>query len=457
MGAPAFALAASLWAAPALAAPLAFVGAVLIDGTGQPPVPASTVVLDAGRIVAAGPSSVVVVPPDAERIDARGQWLLPGLIDAHVHFFQSGGAFARPDILDLRAQRTYADEVAAVRAALQQTLARTLASGITSVVDMGGPFWTFDVRALAESSPAAPRVAVAGPLLTPRLPPALTVDDPPMIAVTNVEEARAALAPILARRPDLVKIWLIEAGTDPTPTLRWVAAVIENAHASGVRVAVHATELRLARAVIDLGADILVHSVDDTIADALFFFGLRARGVVYTPTLAVTQNYRRVLGLSFTPTAAEVRLGDSAAIQSIRALAQVPPSQRPVGVRPAAVPNLDSDMAANLRRARDAGVLVAAGSDTGNIGTLHGPGLHRELELMVVAGMTPMQVLVAATKGSAAVLGRTDVGTVEAGKLADLILLDADPLVDIRNTTRVRTVVRGGVLHDPSAILAGLR
>ena len=450
-------LALFVWAVPALAAPVAYVGATLIDGTGDAPVAEATVIVDGGRIVAAGPSSSTPVPADAERLDVRGKWLLPGLIDAHIHFFQSGGAFARPDILDLRALRPYPDEVAAVRAALPQTLARTLASGITSVVDAGGPFWTFDVRDLAETLAVAPRVAVAGPLLTPRFPPQLATDDPPMIQIAAVEQALVEARRVLARKPDLLKIWFIEASTDMVAEQRWIAAVMQEAHAVGVRVAVHATDLRLARAAVDLGADILVHSVDDAVADAQFFFGLRARGVVYTPTLAVTQNYSRALGLSFVPSAAESRLGDSAAIQSIRALAQMPPSQRPAGVRPAAAAPLNANMVVNLRRAREAGVVIAAGSDAGNIGTLHGPGLHREMELMVVAGMTPMQVLVAATKGSAVVLGRSDVGTVEAGKLADLLLLDADPLVDIRNTSRIFAVVRGGTRHDPNVILQSLR
>ena len=456
--APAVLLALFLCAAlPAGAAPIALLGATLIDGTGSPPLADAVVLIDGDRIVAAGPAGTTPVPMDAQRIDLQGKWLLPGLIDSHMHFFQSGGAFARPDILDLRALRPYDQEVAAVRAALPDTLARTLASGITGVVDVGGPYWTFDVRELAETLPFAPRVAVAGPLLTPYFPPPLTVEDPPMIEVATAEQARAEVRRLLPQRPDLIKIWFVRAGLNIASELTWMRAAIDEAHAAGVRVAVHATDLRLARAVVELGADILVHGVDNEVADAQFFFAMRAAGVLYTPTLAVVENYGRTLGLSFQPTPMELRTGDPRAIQSLLALAQLPASQRPRGLAPGPAPRLDPDSAANLRRARDAGVLITAGSDAGNIGTLHGPGLHREMELMVAAGMSPMEVLVAATKGSARLMGRTAVGTVERGKLADLLVLDADPLADIRNTTQIHAVMRGGTMHHPASILQSLR
>ena len=446
-------LAVLLGVTPSLAAPLALVGGTLIDGTGAPPVADATVVIDGDRIVAAGPGGSIAIPADAERFDARGKWVLPGFIDAHVHFFQSGGLYARPDILDLRTLRSYGEEIAAVRAAIPATLARTLAAGITGVVDFGGPLWTFDVRALAETLPYAPRVAASGPLLATRFPPALAADDPPMIEVHTPVEGRAVVRSLLPRHPDLIKIWFIQARPNIEPQMEWVRAVIAEAHEAGIAVAVHATELHVARAVVEAGADVLVHGVDDAVADAAFQFQLKAQGVVYTPTFAVNENYSRVLGLSFRPTALETRLGDPTQVRSLLSLAELQAAGRLRGVRPTPVPPLDPESAANVRRLQALGVVIAAGSDAGNIGTLPGAGFHRELELLVAAGLSTMEALVAATKGSAAAMRRKDVGTVEVGKRADLVLLDADPLADIRNSSRVFRVVKAGIVLDPEAIL----
>jgi imidazolonepropionase-like amidohydrolase len=103
----------------------------------------------------------------------------------------------------------------------------------------------------------------------------------------------------------------------------------------------------------------------------------------------------------------------------------------------------------NLKRMQDAGAIVAVGTDAGNIGTLHGPAIHREFELMAEAGLTPAQVLVAATRNAAQVFSSTsEMGTLEAGKLADLVILDADPLADIRSLRKIRQVIKGGHVFD---------
>ena len=447
------------WLVAAAATPVpaqtAFVGATLIDGTGRAPVARAVVVVEDGRIVAAGAEASVAIPLAAERIDLSGKWLLPGFIDAHVHFFQSGGAYTRPDILDLRHVRPYADEIATIQANLRATLARTLAAGITAVVDVGGPMWNFRVRALAAGEPLAPRVAVAGPLLTPYLPPALAAADPPMVLIATPEQARAEVRRQLAQDPDLVKIWFVRPAADLGPQLTWVRAAIDEAHTAGVRVAVHATDLRVARAAVLAGADLLAHSVQDRPIDGELLALMRARGVVYVPTFAVAEGYARVMGLHAVPTPLELRIGDPAALRSFREVAEMGREVHRGQVRQREPRRTHPVRAANLAAVQAAGVTVAAGSDAGNIGTLHGPGLHRELELMVAdGGLTPMQALVAATRGSAVFMGRSnDLGTIEAGKIADFLILDADPLADIRNTQTIFRVVKGGVVYDPDTII----
>ena len=128
--------------------------------------PNATIVLSGDRIQFAGSGITLELTQGATVIDARGKWVIPGLIDGHVHFFQSGNLYTRPDGVDLNAVVPYADEVARNKARLDATFKVWLASGVTGVVDVGGPFWNFEVRDRAVLSPAAPRMAVAGPLLS---------------------------------------------------------------------------------------------------------------------------------------------------------------------------------------------------------------------------------------------------------------------------------------------------
>jgi imidazolonepropionase-like amidohydrolase len=443
--------------APANEPSVAFSGATLIDGTGAMPIEDAVLVVAGGRIATVGRSADVAVPQDAKRVELSGRWIIPGLIDAHVHFFQSGGLFTRPDIVDLRAVRPYEVERAAIRANIEATLARYLASGVTSVVDVGGPMGNFEVRALARRSPTAPRVAVAGPLLGTYAPPELRADDPPIIEIETPEQARAEVRRQLVQGPDLIKIWFVFPDADLGPDLAWVRAAIEESQAAGVPVVAHATQLRVARAVVEAGADVLAHSIDDEPIDDALLKLMREREVIYTTTLMVGPRYRAVFGRHLEFSGIERRLADPEVIESLGELDRLPRALLPAWVvRQPPLP-MSPVIAGNLRRVQAAGITIAAGSDAGNIGTLHGPSLHRELELMVEAGLSPMEALTAATLGGAAVMGRSDqLGALEPGKLADFVILDADPLADIRNTTQIRAVVRGGQVFDPQAILEGL-
>lgn len=433
----------------------AYVGATLIDGTGRAPRP-DTVVLVAGeRIAVVGSLNEVTIPEEARAVDAKGKWIMPGLIDAHVHFFQSGGLYTRPDVIDLRGIRPYNKEIAWIKQRLPKTFARYSASGVTSVVDLGGPLWNFEVRALAERTPIAPRVAVAGPLLSTYVPSKLRTDDPANIKVTSQERARRVVRRELAYRPDLIKIWFIPLpGESLAEQTAWVQAAIEESHASGVRVAVHATQLEVARAAVNAGADILAHSVDDRSVDDAFIKLLRERKVVYVTTLIVNEGYQGVLGQTVKLTDIERRMGDPETIATWSDLARLPVWKRPLwSFRSFRWPSREV-MLQNLKRLQQGGVTIAAGTDAGNIGTLHGPALHRELVRMAEAGLSPQEILTAATQGGARVMGRaSELGTIEAGKLADFLLLDADPLADIANTRRIYRVVKGGVMLNPQAML----
>jgi imidazolonepropionase-like amidohydrolase len=227
-----------------------------------------------------------------------------------------------------------------------------------------------------------------------------------------------------------------------------VQAAVEAGHAAGTRVIVHATELETARAAVQAGADSLAHSVEDGRVDEAFIKLLKDRNVVYVTTLVVNEGYQEVLGQKVRLSDIERRLGDPEAIASFRDLARLPARKRLWAFhwfgRGTAF--------WNLKRLQQSGVTIAAGTDAGNIGTLHGPALHREFELMAEAGLSPEEILAAATRGGAQVMGRSDeLGTLEKGKLADFVLLDADPLADIAHLRRIFRVVKGGQVFDPQA------
>jgi len=421
-------------------------GATVITGSGSPSIRNAVIVIDAGRIRDIGPRNEVRVPNNAQVIDAKGKWVIPGLIDAHVHFSQSGGLYTRPDIIDLRSRRPYEKEMAWIKEHLPSTFERYLASGITGVVDCGGPMWNFDVREIALRTMKAPRVAVAGPLISTFLPPATPTDDPDIVKPDSPSQARDLVRRQLDRQPDLVKLWWIRRpGDNLDQQIEIMSAAIEESKARRVRVAVHATELETAKAALRAGADILVHSVTDRLVDNEFINLVKSRDILYITTLWVEDGYRMVLNQQVALNDIEQKNGDPDVIATWSDLAKIPPAEIPGG--PPRVPPAPKRPVAfdNLMLLESAGVRIVAGTDAGNIGTLHGPALHRELEMMASAGLRPMDILVSATKNAAAVMGRqAEVGTLEKGKSADLVILDADPLADIKNTRKIFKVMKAG-------------
>src|SRR6266853_1357110 len=380
-----------------------------------------TVIVAGSRIESIGPASSTPVPAGAKRIDGKGKWVVPGLIDSHVHFFQSGNLYTRPDVADFNAWMPYAKEVERNKARLPATFKVWLASGVTGVVDIGGPFWNFDMRDAALSSPAAPRVAVAGPLISMVDRVKLDLGDPPIIKITSADAARAG----------------------------------------GVRLAVHATELIVAKASLRAGADFLVHSVEDEPVDGEFLALAKKNRALYCPTLFVIQGYRYALSNTWQPTEAERRLADPQILAAMNDLQKIPKEKLPERVAKAmsqpVAPKPSPIALQNLRRIWDAGIPVVMETDAGNIGTLHGPSVFREMEIMTLAGLTPLQVLRSATSTGAKAMGmERRIGTLAPGKLADLVVLDADPLADVTNLSRIHRVIKDGKVFVPDELIRSI-
>src|SRR5881275_991353 len=280
----AFAFALSIFALTAHAEKLALINGTLINPGTERVLTSARILIDGDRITDLGDEITASVSKDARVIDCAGKFILPGYIDTHVHFFQSGDLFTRPDVVDLTKVRPYPDEIAWIKRNLPDTFGRYLRSGITSVVDVGGPFWNFQVRKIANSTAKAPRVAVAGPLISSVSRPQLNLGDPPIVQMNTPDDARAMVRTLAAKTPDYIKIWFIVDPEHPVEKFRPIVhAVVDESHARKLRVAVHATELEAARTSVEEGADLLVHSVTDKTVDAAFVHLLKDKGTILCP------------------------------------------------------------------------------------------------------------------------------------------------------------------------------
>jgi imidazolonepropionase-like amidohydrolase len=455
----------SIFALTAHAEKIALVGGTLINPEKLRVVQGAVLVIDGNKIAAAGDAKTISAPKDARKIDCSGKFILPGYIDTHVHFFQSGDLFTRPDIVDLNSLRPYKDEVAWIKSHLDDTFARYLRCGITSVVDVGGPFWNFEVRKTANSTAKAPRLAVAGPLISSVSRPQLDLGDPPIIKIDNPEQACEFVRKLAAQNPDLVKIWYIVDKDHPVDSFRpIVRATVEESHARKIRVAVHATELETARAAVQEGADVLVHSVIDKPVDEAFVQLLQNRHVILCPTLVVFERYGRTFANRLNLTPEEKAWGNPEVIATLD-VTKISQDKLADRIKTAlAKPDeaLDRikktyDVALkNLKTLEDAGVTIAAGTDAGNIGTIHGPALFREFQLMKEAGLTPMQILQCATANAAKLFGGetgAHIGKIDNGYFADLVVLKSNPVDDIVHASDIDSVIKDGILYSADSIL----
>jgi imidazolonepropionase-like amidohydrolase len=293
--------------------------------------------------------------------------------------------------------------------------------------------------------------------------PQLDLGDPPIVKITSPDEARALVARELERNPDFIKVWFIHQEGDDLPAQEAIVkAAGDAAHAAGKRLAVHATELPVAKAALRAGADFLVHSVTDEPVDDEFIALAKKNRALLCPTLFVVDGYGLALSNAWKPTAIEAARADPEILAAMDDLDGIPAEKRPPVVasliekpRRLQAPEIAMN---NLRRLADAGVEIVMGTDAGNIGTVHGPSIHREMRMMVESGLTPLEVLRSATVGGARAMGlEAQAGEVAAGRLADLVILEADPLADIANLEKVHRTIKGGLVYDPAALMESIR
>ncbi|TMA43303.1 MAG: amidohydrolase family protein [Deltaproteobacteria bacterium] len=422
-------------------------GATLIDGTGRPPLKNAVLVIDAGRISAVGPADKVKAPPGARALDLKGRTIIPGLINAHGHVGLVVRGQSRAD--------------GYTRENVQTQLLQYERYGVTSVLTLGlNRDLVYDVRDEQRRGtvPGATLFTAGRGIGVPDgAPPVPSAPDQvyrpktPEEAVANVEEAAA-------RKPDYFKIWVDDVfGKFPKMDPAVFKAAIDAAHRHSIKVASHVFYLGDAKAVITSGVDALAHSVRDQPVDDELVAMMKKRGTFYVATLNVDA--------SFSAFADDPALLDDPFLTAALPPDSVQQFRSPeYRAKVAADPNVPKARAAlengmrNLKTLHAKGVHIAFGTDSGaNPVRIQGWGEHRELELMVKAGLSPMDALVAATRGSATMLGISDRGTLEKGKRADLLVLAGNPLDDIRNTRKLVSVWHDGREIQPLVASASAR
>ena len=393
----------------------AFTGARLIDGTDRAPIDNATLVVRNGRVVAAGPAASVTVPADAQRVSLAGKTVIPGLVNTHGHVGNTVG---------LQQGQYSAENVA-------RDLHTYAAYGVTTVFSLGDDQAAGIAARDAQRTPSLDRARlfVAGPVLAPK----------------TVEEARRLVADDQAMKVDIVKIRVDDnLGTTPKMAPEIYRAVIDEAHKRGMRVAVHLFYLDDAKSVMDAGADFIAHSVRDKDVDDAFVAMLKRRNTCYCPTLM-----REVSTFVYESTPAWfsdplfLKHADAKVVEQLKEPAR---QEQMHNSRAAQRYKVALDQASrNLKKLSDAGVTIAMGTDTGPPARFQGYFELMELELMAKAGLSPRQVLASATRDAARCQKLdAELGTLEANKWADFVVLDADPLADISNVKKISAVYIAG-------------
>lgn len=444
-----------------------------------------TVLVRDGVVAAVAADGALEIPSGAVVIEGDGLWLMPGLADMHVHF-----SFGAP-------MQRRADETDAV-------LARELYYGVTSILQLGATQGDIaSIRALRArreaGTLAAPYIYASGGHLTlpgthpvytifppevrvqaDRLTAATPVDQPVDLVslglglsfVRNETAARRAVRERAEGGMDAIKI-TVESGPmpfgddHPLMPVAMIRAIVDEAHARDLPVFAHISSPNELEAVMQGGVDAVVHAViDRPLPDATVATRMAANGLALVPTLTLNDGaveYATAPGYLddpfFRATVGEAEIealrGPFAAIW--RRNWEVNAGGEG-GDRLAAMQQHRADVLASVGRIQAAGVPIVLGTDTGNPYVYPGYSVHRELELLVQAGLTPMQAIEAGTRRAAEMLRKQDeFGTIAPGRRADLLVLDADPLLDIRNTRRIDMVVAEGVVVDREALLRAAR
>jgi imidazolonepropionase-like amidohydrolase len=403
----------------------------LIDGSGGQPLAGAAMIVDAGRIVWVGSAAQLRAPAGAQTVDLTGKYVMPGIINLHGHLGNT---------IDLTQDAKFF-----TRENVEKNLATYASYGVTAMLSMGtDQDLIFQIRDRQRAGrPSTTRVFTAGQgfIFKGGYGGIAGVNQ----GVSSVSEVAPAVAVQARKKVDIIKLWMDdELGRFPKMPYPIAKAIIDAAHQQHLRVAAHIFYLQDAKQLTEYGVDGLAHSVRDQPVDQALIESMKKHG---TWQLAPTLSREASMFIYGAPAPFLndpffTRGVSAAAIQTLRG----PEYQKTVASGPhfKQYPAFLETARKNLKTLADAGVKYGFGTDTGPPGRFPGYFEHWEMELMVQAGLTPMQALTAATRNAAEFLGAKDLGTLERSKWADLIVLDRNPLDDIRNTRTINAVYIAG-------------
>lgn len=396
----------------------AFTGATIIDGNGDDPIQHGVLLVQHGRIVSVGTQEDVKIPEGTMVHDVSGKFIIPGIINGHGHVGDAkgieGGHYSYDNIID--------------------NLSIYAQYGVTTVVSLGGDGKEAEpLRAVNDTASAArARLFIAGAVINGKTP----------------AEAAAVVDSNHHMGVDFMKIRVDDnLGTSPKMPEEIYRAVIKRSHELGYRIATHMYYLDDATKLLDAGSDLLAHSVRDLPVDEAFILLLKEKNVAYCPTLTrelSTFVYGDTADFFTDPFFTKVYdskiiqpLNDPTRQEQIRnsVSAQTYKKQLPIAM-------------ANLKTLSDRGIPIVFGTDSGVPTRFMGYFEHIEMSMMEEAGLTPMQIIVSASKNAAEFMGLKDLGTLSAGHYADFIVLDEDPLTTIKNVREISAIYIGGKIVD---------
>lgn len=418
----------------------------IIDGTGRAALQSGSLLIENGRFKEISKGSISV-PPRALVIDATGKTVLPGFIDMHAHLASGGFDTVTEEYLTFK----LADQ--------QKALKQMLYWGITAAYDPVQPL-EFGVQLrnqVRRDSFPSPRLFISGPGITAPEGWAGTLNPSARIELKDLEDVKRQIDRLVAAKVDILKLFYDDMSSSFVTSLpklekRLMEAVIDEAHTRKLKVMVHAYRTEDHKEVIRAGADIMAHSAITTPVDDEYLRLAKESKTMYVASLSVyhdvfNENVIREL-IDYESVRRTVPKKTLDTLRSKEPLDSFEKTIKQDYIK-RQLPTIDS----NLKKVSENGVAIGVGPDTGVMGAFPGFALHREMELMVQAGLSPASVLVAATKTGAEYLGQPMLGTIEKGKTADMVIVEGSPLEGIKATRNVEIVIKDGQLVNREKLL----